>query len=81
MIKYTLIIFSGAVMSKSISKSTIATVLCCLTYTVLAGCGTKGPLYIPEQRYPQEADGQKDSGQEAPKVKPQSSPEAKTPTY
>ncbi len=21
----------------------------------LAGCGTKGPLYIPEQRYPQAA--------------------------
>ncbi|MES2503235.1 MAG: lipoprotein [Pseudomonadota bacterium] len=21
----------------------------------LVGCGTKGPLYIPEQRYPQEA--------------------------
>ena len=21
----------------------------------LAGCGTKGPLYIPEQRYPQKA--------------------------
>ena len=22
----------------------------------LAGCGTKGPLYIPEQRYPQGAE-------------------------
>ena len=22
---------------------------------VLTGCGTKGPLYIPEQRYPQQA--------------------------
>jgi predicted small lipoprotein YifL len=22
-------------------------------YFVLIGCGTKGPLYIPEQRYPQ----------------------------
>lgn len=22
---------------------------------MLSGCGTKGPLYIPEQRYPQEA--------------------------
>lgn len=22
----------------------------------LAGCGTKGPLYIPEQRYPQNAE-------------------------
>jgi predicted small lipoprotein YifL len=24
-----------------------------LTYAFLCGCGTKGPLYIPEQRYPQ----------------------------
>ncbi len=23
--------------------------------STLTGCGTKGPLYIPEQRYPQEA--------------------------
>jgi predicted small lipoprotein YifL len=22
-------------------------------YLFLVGCGTKGPLYIPEQRYPQ----------------------------
>lgn len=27
--------------------------LVCLT---LAACGTKGPLYIPEQEYPQDAD-------------------------
>ena len=26
-----------------------------MSYTVLAACGTKGPLYIPEQRYPQQA--------------------------
>lgn len=31
-----------------------ATVLC-LLFSTLMGCGTKGPLYIPEQRYPQEA--------------------------
>lgn len=24
-------------------------------YILLVGCGTKGPLYVPEQRYPQEA--------------------------
>lgn len=24
-----------------------------VVYLALAGCGTKGPLYIPEQRYPQ----------------------------
>ena len=26
-----------------------------ISVAVLAGCGTKGPLYIPEQRYPQPA--------------------------
>jgi len=26
-------------------------VLC--SYFLIVGCGTKGPLYIPEQRYPQ----------------------------
>ena len=30
-------------------------VMLCLAYSALAGCGTKGPLYIPEQRYPQKA--------------------------
>jgi len=25
-----------------------------ISYALLTGCGTKGPLYIPEQRYPQE---------------------------
>jgi predicted small lipoprotein YifL len=24
-----------------------------ISCTALVGCGTKGPLYIPEQRYPQ----------------------------
>ena len=67
-------------MSKSISKSAITTLLCCLAYAALAGCGTKGPLYIPEQRYPQKVDGQKDSGQEA-EATPQASPEAKTTAY
>ena len=27
-----------------------------ICYAVLAGCGKKGPLYIPEQRYPQQAE-------------------------
>ena len=26
-----------------------------LSCAMLVGCGTKGPLYIPEQRYPQAA--------------------------
>lgn len=32
---------------------------------MLVGCGTKGPLYIPEQRYPQAATAKPDG---APKV-------------
>ncbi len=32
---------------------TISILLALLAYFTLAGCGTKGPLYIPEQRYPQ----------------------------
>ena len=36
-------------------KSNIGIVLLCLACSTLAGCGTKGPLYIPEQRYPQAA--------------------------
>lgn len=36
-------------------KSIIYAVMMCLAYASLAGCGTKGPLYIPEQRYPQGA--------------------------
>ncbi|MEI2636338.1 MAG: lipoprotein [Methylotenera sp.] len=47
----------------------------CLSCSALTGCGTKGPLYIPEQRYPQ-----KDSTQEVPKTAPQASPEAITPS-
>jgi predicted small lipoprotein YifL len=38
------------------SKSIVSIVMFCLAYAVLAGCGTKGPLYIPEQRYPQGAE-------------------------
>jgi predicted small lipoprotein YifL len=34
-------------------KLLFSLVLLGLTYAGLAGCGTKGPLYIPEQRYPQ----------------------------
>ena len=34
-------------------KLNISIVILCLAYSALTGCGTKGPLYIPEQRYPQ----------------------------
>ena len=60
-------------MPKFMWKSTVTTVICCLAYTTLAGCGTKGPLYIPEQRYPQKDDAQQGNIQKA-------NPEATTPT-
>lgn len=31
-------------------------VLLCAICSTLMACGTKGPLYIPEQRYPQEVE-------------------------
>ena len=37
-------------------KKNILIALLCFALSILAGCGTKGPLYIPEQRYPQGAD-------------------------
>ncbi len=40
-------------------------------YIVLTGCGTQGPLYIPEQRYPQKTQ------EEAPKV-PEAAPAEQT---
>jgi predicted small lipoprotein YifL len=41
---------SGAQKMHNLSKFFVFfALLCCL----LAGCGTKGPLYIPEQQYPQ----------------------------
>ena len=39
--------------------------MCCLALSILTGCGTKGPLYIPEQRYPQ-----KESAPQVPKEAP-----------
>ena len=36
----------------------------------LAGCGTKGPLYIPEQRYPQEATQPAPQAPETPASQP-----------
>ena len=42
-------------MPKSMTKSNLLFAILCLTSSFLSGCGTKGPLYIPEQRYPQQA--------------------------
>jgi predicted small lipoprotein YifL len=36
-------------------KLFFSVVMICLSCGVFSGCGTKGPLYIPEQRYPQKA--------------------------
>lgn len=36
-------------------KSMLSVVMLCLIGIMLTSCGTKGPLYIPEQRYPQVA--------------------------
>ena len=49
----------------------IPVLVICVAYSTLVACGTKGPLYIPEQRYPP-----KDTTQETPKP----APEAATPT-
>ena len=40
-------------MLKKIGVLMIGLVYILMACGTLAGCGTKGPLYIPEQRYPQ----------------------------
>ena len=50
-------------------KLNISIVMLCLVYCALVGCGTKGSLYIPEQRYPQKAT----------QPAPQAAPEAPAP--
>lgn len=48
----------------------------CLMTSLMAACGTKGPLYIPEQRYPQEtnksaaSDAKNPSNHSAPSTQP-----------
>ncbi len=37
---------------------------------LLVGCGTKGPLYIPEQRYPQAASKKPNEPKIEPKIEP-----------
>jgi predicted small lipoprotein YifL len=61
-------------MAKLNTISALKTALFLLTYCALTACGTKGPLYIPEQRYPQN-----DTEQDIQKVTPQAAPEAETP--
>ena len=63
-------------------KQNIPIAMLCFALSILAGCGTKGPLYIPEQRYPQKEPSQKETPQnptpqdEAPKTAPQANTDA-----
>jgi predicted small lipoprotein YifL len=53
----------------------IVFVLC--SFTVLISCGTKGALYIPEQRYPQKTP---EETTKAPETKPLKAKPIKQPT-
>lgn len=59
------------------AKSKITIVLLFIACNTLLGCGTKGPLYIPEQRYPQKTSIEPHV--ELPKATPQTTPEATVP--
>lgn len=48
-------------MSKKLGVLIISLVYVLMACGTLVGCGTKGPLYIPEQRYPQAATARPDS--------------------
>ena len=50
---------------------TLLTISMLATVTVLASCGTTGPLYIPEQRYPLPA---QDEAQQTPVATPDNQP-------
>jgi len=42
--------------ARELTMHKLLNVLICLAYFALTACGTKGPLYIPEQRYPQKTE-------------------------
>lgn len=48
---------------------TFLSMLIIASYVILEGCGTTGPLYIPEQRYPQ-GKGTQDEAPKAPAPAP-----------
>ena len=60
-------------MSKKIGVLMISLIYISMACSTLAGCGTKGPLYIPEQRYPQASTTKPDS---PPKVDSKTDPNA-----
>lgn len=47
---------------------TCLSIVLLMFYVALIGCGTQGPLYIPEQRYPQKT---QDDAPKAPENKPE----------
>jgi len=55
-------------------KLFLCVVIMCLSYTALSGCGTKKPLYLPEQRYPQES-----NKQVLPRTAPKTNPDTSSP--
>lgn len=58
-------------MSKKTGVLLISLVYVSMACGALVGCGTKGPLYIPEQRYPQAVTTKPDS---TPKVDSKTDP-------
>lgn len=46
-------------------RKTLIYSLLIAAYSAIYGCGTTGPLYIPEQRYPQDVKPEAPDGTEA----------------
>jgi predicted small lipoprotein YifL len=61
-------------MSKKIGVLLMSVAYVSMACGLLAGCGTKGPLYIPEQRYPQASTTKPDN---APKATDSTQPSTK----
>jgi predicted small lipoprotein YifL len=61
-------------MSKKIGVLLMSVAYVSMACGMLAGCGTKGPLYIPEQRYPQASPAKPGS---APKATDSTQPSTK----
>ena len=53
-------------------RKTLIYTLLIAAYAVIYGCGTTGPLYIPEQRYPQ--DVKSESPEEIDTTRPEQTP-------
>lgn len=51
---YVIINVLNCLENNSMQKITLRTLLFLTFVIILNGCGTKGPLYLPEKKYPQE---------------------------